>query len=141
MSQRPWTVGEERALVALADLGVEQVALALGRSRQSVRHKAHRLGVSVKKKSALDGTALEQAALDLLKRRDSGVLCPVCGRRPAGVVRTGLCGVCHKLALTEAHKEKAAEAEAQRELWKWQQKSSRARRALEDDRRAPQGQS
>lgn len=59
----------------------------------------------------------------------------MCGKRLIGVTRTGLCGVCHKLALTEAHKEKVAEAEAQRELWKWQQKSSRARRVLEYEQR------
>lgn len=137
MRQRAWTVGEEKALAVLADLGDEQIAAALGRSRKSVRNKASRLGVSVKRRSKLTGTELGQVALDRIKRNDPGLLCPVCGKRLIGVARTGLCGVCHKLALTEAHKAKVAEAEAQRELWKWQQKSSRAKRGLPDQQEPP----
>lgn len=64
MRQRAWTVGEEKALAVLADLGDEQLAAALGRSRKSVRNKASRLGVSVKRRSQLTGTELGQAALD-----------------------------------------------------------------------------
>ena len=53
--------------------------------------------------------------------------CPDCGRRPATVATTGLCVVCHRRALTEAHHQILEEIDAERALRSSRQALCRAR--------------
>ena len=130
MERRPWTVQEEAALAMLAYLGAEQVALVLGRPRDAVKKKANRLGVSVRKTSEINVTVLSPEAIRRIRERDPGILCPACGRRLA-VPATGICGVCHKQALTQVHRERVAELQAQRDYNQAKQEFSRLRRRVE----------
>jgi len=99
----------------------------LTRSVTSVRMKASRMGRSLKKKSQINVTDLTQAALDHVKRHNSGLVCPACGARLVATP-SGLCGVCHKQALAEAHRESLAELTAHRDYNVAKQDLSRARK-------------
>lgn len=109
---RSWTVGEEHALTVLAPLGANQIAELLGRTPRAVRHKASRMGVSVKKDRETFGTVLAQSVIDYVRRRDPEMLCPWCGERLVSIKSTGLCGVCHYQKLKEAHDRAYAELAA-----------------------------
>lgn len=111
MIRHQWTVGEERALAVLAPLGLNQVAEILGRTPGCVKKKAHRLGVSVKKETAIYGTELSPSVIEYVKRHESAMLCPACGLRLVGVRSSGLCGVCHFKALSQ-HRQEEAETQA-----------------------------
>lgn len=60
-------------------------------------------------------------------------ICPSCGVRPQVRPTTGLCEVCHLRALAQAHRDDQATRDAQRELWRARQESSRSRRAKNGD--------
>jgi hypothetical protein len=47
MNGRPWTPDEEARLAALAALGVEHIAAALGRGRTAINSRASKLGISL----------------------------------------------------------------------------------------------
>lgn len=72
--------------------------------------------VSVKKKSQINVNELSVAMVEVIRRRNSSALCPRCVKRLVAVSATGLCGVCHKQALVDAHNERLSELEAQREI-------------------------
>lgn len=135
MSRRyqPWSVQDEAALALLAFLGYEQLAVVFDRTPNCVKRKASRLGVSVKRKSEINVTAMSPAAIERLRDRAPGLLCPVCGRRLAVDKLGGVCAVCHKQALTQAHLDKLAEVEAQRALWRARQNLTRERKRLVRD--------
>ena len=57
-------------------------------------------------------------------------LCPACAKRPIGVKRSGLCGVCHLEALKTIHEEEIAKADMQRDLWASRSKLRRRRCSL-----------
>ena len=126
--QRGWSVSEESAIAVLGFLGAREVAQILGRTESGVRRKASRLGYSVKKKSEMSVTELSQAALDHLTKRAPGLVCPSCGLRLAGP--SGVCAVCHKVALTDAHNERLAELAAHQEYNVAKQRLRRERRKL-----------
>lgn len=132
-----------------ASLGVVAVANMLNRTPSSVRNAARRQRVSLRRPGYRGGIVLGQARglrlradeRDLLLKYGTLVaermridgeaeLCPACGRRPQRVRATGLCLACHKERLAEAHREVAAEIEAQRALWTERQRLHRARREV-----------
>lgn len=102
--------------MALADLGLDAVAMILRRSRTGVAKKASRMEVSVKKKSRINVNELSVAMVEVIRRRNSKALCPTCAKRLAAVATSGLCGACHKQVLIEAHYDRLSELEAQREI-------------------------
>jgi hypothetical protein len=127
---RPWTVAEEQALRELAALGTHQLSLIFARSRTGVKRKASRLGVSVKRTSQINVTVLSPTAIRRVQTNDPASLCPMCGRRLVAIVKTGLCGVCHKAVLLEAHYQTLAELDTQREINRVKQRVRRTRKEL-----------
>ncbi len=128
--ERPWTCSEEQALATLADLGTSQLAVIFARSRGCIKKKASRLGVSVKRKSEIRVTELSPSVVEHVRRINRGVLCPTCGKRLVAIATTGLCGVCHKGVLIEAHNERLSELEQQREINRLKKAEQRIRDEL-----------
>ncbi len=113
---RPWTISEEKALTVLASLGIALLVVIFERPSNSIRKKASRLGVSVKRISEISDTDLTHAQLEHVRRINGAALCPSCARRFAAIKSTGLCGVCHKDELIKGHHATLAELEKQREV-------------------------
>jgi hypothetical protein len=131
---RHWTHAEEEALRILAPLGGPALALSFDRSRGSIKIKAHRLGISLGRKSCV--TRLEPtspAVLRKIRALTRASLCPACAKRTIGVRTTGLCGPCHFAALREVHEEVIAKVEAQRALWASRAMLHRRRQSLEQE--------
>ena len=114
----------------LGFLGVKAVCVILERGPGSVKPKASRMGVSLRKKTQMDATVLQPAVLERLRQRAPGLVCPSCGMRLASDKLGGVCGPCHKQVLIDVHLEKLAEIESQRELWKARQQLRRGRKRL-----------
>lgn len=129
---RSWTSSEEEALRHLAHLGARALAEAFDRPERSIESKARRLGVSLRRRgsSGLPESALSAAGLRRARELMAAPLCPACGRRPAGVRRTGFCWPCHLEALRVVHEEEIARLEGQRALWAARSKLQRRRREL-----------
>ena len=79
---------------------------------------------------------MSEAGLRRARELMAAPLCPACGKRPAGVRRTGFCWRCHLEALRAVHEEEIARLEGQRELWAARSKLQRRRRELEKAERA-----
>lgn len=146
--RRGWTSRELARLRKHAPLGVAGCAEVLGRSEASVRNAAHRHRISLRREGSrrglvmgqprgvslrkalreelvggrLDGPMAERMRLDR-----EAELCPSCAARPIAVPTTGLCGVCHTRALTQAHRDQLLLLEAKRALWTSRQQLKRAR--------------
>lgn len=133
-----------------AHLGVVAVANLLNRTPASVRSAAQRHRISLRRPGYRGGVVLGQSrGISLRKAQrealleygtliaermridEQAELCPSCGRRPQRVSTTGLCAVCHKQRLADAHRETVAELEAQRGLWMERQRLHRARQEPE----------
>lgn len=127
-----WTYTEEQIVVMFADHGVPIIAQILDdrHTHSAVRKKAERMGVSVKKKSEISVADLSQVAIDTLRKRGSTMLCPMCGKRFVAVKSTGLCCVCHKHELTDAHNAAYAELVANQDYNAAKQRLSRKRKEL-----------
>ena len=136
---RPWTTAEEEALRHLAHLGARALSEAFERPQPSIENKARRLGVSLRRRgsSGLPESALSAAGLRRARELMAAPLCPACGKRPAGVRRTGFCWRCHLEALRAVHEEEIARLEGQRELWAARSKLQRRRRELGEMAGAP----
>lgn len=100
-STRPWTDEEERWLRRHRNDGRAAVAAALGRTEESIRVKARRLGIEVPERPTV------------------GELCPMCGYRRitpgTEAARSGICITCHerrKREVYEARRDELAEARA-----------------------------
>jgi hypothetical protein len=147
---RSWTTREVVTLRALRVMGAKSLARDLGRTVASVKSKARELGISLR----IPGSRLASASrigdvmrLVANRRIDMEVVlermrldaigelavCPHCGKRPAVVKRTGLCGTCHKALLIEHLNDELATYEAQQQQWVAQQRLSRMRRAAAND--------
>lgn len=126
--QTTWTTGEEQTLRVIAHLGPGLCAETLGKSRWSVKAKAHRLGISLRvTDSRISDTELTPELLDRIRSSALAPVCPACGMRPIGTI-TGLCGPCHLQRLTAIRLEELdAEIQAKRELWKARQAKHRLR--------------
>ena len=151
-----WTGADIAFLRRNAELGAGAIALHLGRSVGSVKQEAQRLRISLRRPGERRGSVLGQPrgvsvcrgelSQEMLEwMRASGVdpiagrreleesvgLCPRCAARPARVLSSGLCTVCHLHDLAAAHREELAEElavqEAQRDLWAARQELCRAR--------------
>ena len=131
MTYRPWLCTEEDALRYLAHLGARELAIALDRPIGSVKTKARRLRVSLRRKrNAPDLPLACEATLRRIRDAVTAPLCPACAARPATVRRTGMCAPCHLETLTRIHEEAIATADAQRALWAARSKLRRRRRSL-----------
>lgn len=156
LNTRPWTSRELQALRDHAHLGATKVAELLDRSVFSVRKQAKKNRISLRRKGERRGLVLGQPTgvswqehrlrqihtdiidgnvrMEDLEQRirdymDPDVpMCPGCATRPIRRKATGLCEVCHLHMLARAHRETQAEADAQRELWKYRQEASRRAR-------------
>ena len=131
---RPWTHAEEEALRELGPrIGGPSCAAAFDRSVESVRCRAKRLGVSLRRPRSCDPILTRcrtEAVLRRIRALAEAELCPCCGKRPISVSATGLCWRCHYSALCAVHEEEAAKIEGQRELWAARSKLQRRRRTL-----------
>lgn len=96
---RPWSDEETRYLISHKRDGADLIAIALGRTRASVKVKACRLRVSL--------------------QTEFGEICPRCGRyrirRGTGAARHGLCQVCWELEKAGALRERRAFVAARQE--------------------------
>jgi hypothetical protein len=129
---RPWTHAEEEALRVLAPLGGPALACAFDRSLRSIYNRAWRLGIRLGDRSCEKNLRTSSpAVMRKIKELSQASLCPSCAKRPIGVKRTGLCGVCHLEALTAIHEEEIVKADKQRALWAARSKLQRRRRSLE----------
>ena len=130
---RPWTTSEEEALRHLAHLGASALSIAFERPMRSIENKAKRLGISLKRRAPEynTSTACSEAGLRRARELMAAPLCPACGKRPAGVHKTGLCWRCHLEALRVVHEEEIARLEGQRALWAARSKLQRRRRLSE----------
>lgn len=118
-----WTSREERYLIQHRTDGAELIAHVLGRSVSAVKHKAHRLRVSLAYRP--------------------GDTCPVCGQHSMheGTVAAqhGMCLVCWERRKAEQMREARAETWARREYEKQKQGVKRAREAVQQVRKAGAG--
>jgi hypothetical protein len=143
-------------------MGAKSLARDLGRTVASVKSKARELGISLRIPGSRHGLLLGQprtislasasrigdvmrlvanrridmeVVLERMRLDAIGELavCPHCGKRPAVVKRTGLCGTCHKALLIEHLNDELATYEAQQQQWVAQQRLSRMRRAAAND--------
>jgi hypothetical protein len=130
---RPWTTAEEEALRHLSHLGARALSEAFERPQPSIENKARRLHVSLRRRgsSGFPESALSAAGLRRARELMAAPLCPACGKRPAGVRRTGFCWRCHLEALRAVHEEEIAHLEGQRELWAARSKLRRRRREFD----------
>lgn len=111
--KRRWTDAEKRYLVAHREDGAHLIAICLHRTPQSVKHQAHRMGISLE--------------------RHVGEVCPVCGTfhlRGNRAGRHGMCQTCWNKQKAAALAEKRAEDDSVRayERAKYYRKRDRKRR-------------
>ena len=140
MTYLPWTHAEEEALRQLAHLGARELALAFDRPMDSIKMKARRIGVSLRRrKNAPDLTLSCDATLRRVREATRAALCPACARRPMSVKNTGLCWACHLEALKAVHEEEIARADAQLELWAARSMLLRRRKKLASLRQVGNG--
>jgi len=132
MSGRPWTRKDEIALAYLGPrIGGVACAEAFDRSHDAIKHKAHALGIRLRRKSL--GTSITPCNSPRVAQRLVEIamapLCPACAKYPATHRKTGLCEVCHWRALIAEHELEIAKVEAQRKLWAARSKLYRLRQA------------
>jgi len=144
--QRLWTTGELQFLRDHAQLGADELARRMGRTRYSVECAAGRFRISLRPPGTRTGRLLGQprgvslrrdmreallAHPDLVAERlrmdHDAELCPFCAVREIAVPSTGLCRPCHMRRLSQAHRDALAERDAGRELWAERQRLHRAR--------------
>jgi len=128
---RSWTHAEEEALRNLGPrLGGVECARAFDRSHQSIKDKAHRLGICLGKKDFATQVRLPgEAVLRRIRELSEAILCPGCGYHFVGVKSTGLCGRCHMERLKIVHEEEIGKIEAQQALWSSRSRLYRLRQA------------
>ena len=147
----PWTTTDLRLLKAESSLGAVKLSELLGRSVSSVEAAAHRQRISLRRSGCRRGSVLGQPrgvsllpalrsdlidpkiaelVAQRMKVNQDAPLCPRCAARTIRVESTGLCVVCHRQVLAEAHREVLAEISSQQALWAARQDLQRARRRL-----------
>ena len=130
----PWTSRELGELRRHRELGAVELARHLGRSVGSVCGEAYRQRVTLRRPGERGGHLLGQprkASLPADERDRAiadpvfipraaaireGELCPDCGRRPAEVATTGLCGVCTTRFIDRLAADRGYEVETAREV-------------------------
>lgn len=116
----------------------ERRGLRIGQPRgiswvESPDHRIRDL-VDLEKAGRIDLAAIERRVVaDAIERtkpiEDRTPLCPACSKRP--VRKTiGLCDVCYREGMADAHDEEFAKLNAQRRLWTSRQRLKRLRREL-----------
>ncbi len=150
---RSWTSLELRAMREHAHLGIEAVALLLGRSATSVRLQSARFRISLRTEGErrglvlgqprgqailprirgdiMDGTVSDEAIAARMALSRDAALCPVCARRPIEVASSGWCLPCHRERLVSAHLAELEVIDSQRSLWSSRQALCRARKSAE----------
>jgi hypothetical protein len=133
------------AIAAIVGRSVWSVRNAARRQRISLRRTGERRGKVLGEQRAgswsgeLAAARISQAAGDVngtvveqhlehvaaAMRGERAPLCPACVSRPVTRARTGLCEVCHRHALAEAHRHASAQADAQRAYWTAKQQAHR----------------
>lgn len=146
-----WTSREIAYLRAHAELGAEELASRLGKTRGAVKRAASRFRISLRQPGsrrgsmlgqprgvsmrrdleALAGGSVDVSRLERRRRLEAeGELCPSCARDYAEPT-SGLCRPCHLRRLARLHREDTAarerEEEAQRDLWQARQAKKRSR--------------
>jgi hypothetical protein len=132
---RPWTSSEIDKLRANAHHGRQVVAALLGRSELAVATAARRFGISLRRPGSRAGRRqtrhIDPRALDALTATRTRPLCPACAARPIDVPVVGLCQVCYRRGLAQAHREEAAITAAGKDLDAARQEKHRSRERAE----------
>jgi ribosomal protein L37AE/L43A len=135
-SQRSVVCAATRLRISLRPPG-ERRGLILGQPRAQSWAEQKSIGMTADRlerirDDVLSGdvtmTSLEARAREIALGDRARPVCPACGARPQERKSTGLCEPCHLRALAQAHRDSESQRDAQRELWRARQESSRSKR-------------
>lgn len=125
---REWTTTEIQVLRYFAALGAEGVAQLLERSKASVEARAKASGISLRATGDdVDLDATPARLLRYVRKSPSFTVCPMCGKRLAMMVSTGMCRVCHLDRLIELRSEQLDIVVREKRLAKLRQDKKRMR--------------
>lgn len=126
MNGREWGTRELRVLRSCSGLGVDRMAILLGRSRKAVQRYAEREGVSLRDTGEDVTVTADALALMDANPAAAALVCPLCHAR-FHRMRSGMCRRCHLEALLELADDEQAEQERLRRLNKARQDKRRLR--------------